>query len=420
MWKKLIFRYTIGITLGLVWLSALWAGQWVPVAPLNVPRVGASSVVLDGKIYVIGGKSLNNNVLNSVELFDPAMGTWSISEVAPMNIARYNASAVVYEGKIYVTGGRNESEVFDEVEVYDPVQNSWQAVNEMRKDREGHSTILFGGKIYAIGGSKDENSYVDEIEWYDPDSAKWQKSYWEMISPRVAHFYAVVQDTFYMFGGVYFLPLKSNYKCTLSFDWIPMTNWEVARYYGATSVLGDSIFMMGGEVVEGGSPLKTASVSIYNLVTKQFLPGPELPSPRSGATAVTFDNKIYLMGGYGSNSQVLAEVLTYSESPTAIGDANDLPQIANRPSLIRGYPNPFNGQITLQVEVPKSGKYEVSVFDINGRRIKTLHQGFLRNGEHFFKWQGTTDDGGAVASGLYLAVLKGNSGLNKFKMIYVK
>ena len=54
----------------------------------------------------IGGYD-GQHILNSVERFDPRVGTWEYA--APMSDRRYVAGAAILEGKIYVTGGHNES-----------------------------------------------------------------------------------------------------------------------------------------------------------------------------------------------------------------------------------------------------------------------------------------------------------------------
>ena len=53
---------------------------------MSVARIRAAGAVLDGKLYVVGGKSDGNTCLSSVECLDPATNTWDAA--APMSMAR--------------------------------------------------------------------------------------------------------------------------------------------------------------------------------------------------------------------------------------------------------------------------------------------------------------------------------------------
>jgi hypothetical protein len=69
------------------------------------------------------------------------------------------------------------------------------------------------------------------------------------------------------------------------------------------------------------------------------------------------------------------------------------------------FPNPFNPRVTIELEmgaVP-TGEVVIEVFDVRGRKIRTLHQGPLPVGiRHGLTWNGQDDRGRAQASGVYL------------------
>jgi hypothetical protein len=78
MKKVLAFCGLLGIVLGLV---ALAAEPWTQGPSLNVARYKCRALVLDGKIYVIGGRDPKNTA--PIEVFDPALGKWEI--VGPLS-----------------------------------------------------------------------------------------------------------------------------------------------------------------------------------------------------------------------------------------------------------------------------------------------------------------------------------------------
>lgn len=81
-----------------------------------------------------------------------------------------------------------------------------------------------------------------------------------------------------------------------------------------------------------------------------------------------------------------------------IDDENPL---ATAFSLDSNYPNPFNGKTTISFELHKSGYMSLNIFDINGRLVSTLNNSFIEAGFYNFDWQGVSDSGEQLASGVY-------------------
>jgi len=416
-----MMKYTLLNTINLILLlTGMALGQmWRTVTPLNTPRAGASAVVYNGYIYLFGGKSSNNTILNSVERFDPHTGSWDTTAVPPFDHRRFNAAAVVYNGKFFLIGGKDDQEVLDDVEIYDPLTNEWTDGEELLNARERHAAAVIGGKLYVVGGIK-ENSYIEEIEWYNFNQAQWEQSSWKMIRPRAGYFSTVVADTFYMFGGVYINPLFENYKYGIDFQWRPIANLSISRWYGATAVLGDSIFLIGGVTLKASQPMNTPDVKIYNIRSNIFEDGPALPEPISGATAVTLEDKIYLIGGFNTRNQPLASVYTLNKTFTAIEDKAVAPPVIKDFAILKGYPNPFNGQLTLQITLSRRFTAQLQIYDLNGRLVRDLFSGTLSAGQHQFRWDALNNWNMPVASGLYLAILKTPEGIKSLKIIYAK
>ncbi|RKZ11222.1 hypothetical protein DRQ53_07545 [bacterium] len=72
--------------------------------------------------------------------------------------------------------------------------------------------------------------------------------------------------------------------------------------------------------------------------------------------------------------------------------------------LLRGLsaaPNPFNPGTQLSFILGARTDVSVIVYDVSGRRIRTLHSGVLQADLHVMRWNGTDDSGRVVASGVY-------------------
>jgi hypothetical protein len=86
--------------------------------------------------------------------------------------------------------------------------------------------------------------------------------------------------------------------------------------------------------------------------------------------------------------------------------------------LAQNYPNPFNPETKIRFEVPHSSQISIDIFDIMGRKIKSLiKQNYYNSGYYEIKWDGTNDRGENAASGLYLLYLRSANYKKAIKMI---
>ncbi|MDI6767395.1 MAG: T9SS type A sorting domain-containing protein [Bacteroidota bacterium] len=70
-------------------------------------------------------------------------------------------------------------------------------------------------------------------------------------------------------------------------------------------------------------------------------------------------------------------------------------------SLGANFPNPFNPSTKFVVAVPNTSPVEVVVFDILGRKVKTLVNEVKTAGYHTIEWNGLTEDNAVATSGIY-------------------
>jgi hypothetical protein len=84
------------------------------------------------------------------------------------------------------------------------------------------------------------------------------------------------------------------------------------------------------------------------------------------------------------------------------------PQISKEFRLSQNYPNPFNPSTQINFYIAKSGKYELSIFNILGQKVKTIANKKFEIGEKSLNWNGLNDYGKQVSSGIYFYKLTGN------------
>jgi len=162
------------------------ADSYKALAPLPVKRCSEIAEEAGGKIYVIGGlepleNGMGTRVTGRNEMYDPATNTWT--ERSPMPTARNHAFSGMVNGKIYVIGGRigagniPATTNIDVVEEYDPATNLWGVVKDrMPTPRSGGGAATYNGKIYVGGGELQNRQLAAAfraLEAYDPASNTW-------------------------------------------------------------------------------------------------------------------------------------------------------------------------------------------------------------------------------------------------------
>ena len=136
------------------------ASGWTAKATMKNQRMDHQAVLLNNKIYIIGGLGGSvdpNNCVpeQSVEVYDPA--TNGLDTAASLNTGRWYFGAAEANGKIYAIGGLYSFDTdssLASVEEYDPVQNFWAIKAALPNARFGCAVASWQGKIYVVGGAE--------------------------------------------------------------------------------------------------------------------------------------------------------------------------------------------------------------------------------------------------------------------------
>jgi hypothetical protein len=89
-------------------------------------------------------------------------------------------------------------------------------------------------------------------------------------------------------------------------------------------------------------------------------------------------------------------------------------------SLSQNYPNPFNPNTTIEYQIDRHGFVELTIFDMLGREVRTLLAAKQIPGRYRLQWDGLTDAGTAVASGVYLYRLQAGTYHETRRLILLK
>lgn len=72
------------------------------------------------------------------------------------------------------------------------------------------------------------------------------------------------------------------------------------------------------------------------------------------------------------------------------------------------YPNPFSDEAHIEFTLDQGAELNVEVYDLFGKRIRTLSNGFLAAGQHSLVWNGADQFGTPAANGVYMIVMTSN------------
>ncbi len=88
--------------------------------------------------------------------------------------------------------------------------------------------------------------------------------------------------------------------------------------------------------------------------------------------------------------------------------------------LFPNYPNPFNQQTIISYSVNHAQFITISIIDIAGKEVVKFVKNIQNTGYDHILWDGTDQTGQAVSSGVYYAVLRGNSAIQTIKMCLIR
>ena len=88
--------------------------------------------------------------------------------------------------------------------------------------------------------------------------------------------------------------------------------------------------------------------------------------------------------------------------------------------LDQNHPNPFNPSTTITFAVPKAGEITLSIYNLRGQLVHSLHAGPIAAGRHKIVWDGADVRGAKVASGIYVYQLKAEGMVMSKKLVLTK
>jgi serine/threonine-protein kinase PknK len=191
---------------GGLWRYSPGEENWVELPAMATPRAGHAAGVIGDRLYVVGGMTDSAFVdkerppLTSLEIYDFRTGEWSSGPDMPTG--RHHFDAAVLDGQLYAIGGRAVDDwALDAVERFDPDSGDWEQLAPLPQGTGGQGVEAVAGRIVVLSGGDDLELWVTPATWaYDAEQDQWRRLP-DPTVPRHGNASAVVGDRVYIFGG---------------------------------------------------------------------------------------------------------------------------------------------------------------------------------------------------------------------------
>ncbi len=234
--------------------------SWSLGPQLPLPNNHGMAASVNGKIYLIGGQTQADDppgtysYVNTVYELDPAVGEWVAK--APMPTARSSGVSVVLDGKVYVAGGRPLHET--DFAVYDPAADEWEVLPDLPTPRNHFTGAAIDGRIHYVGGRQGlglGQSMTTAHEVFDPQTGTWDDAA-PMLRARSGMNGVMARGCFHVWGGegpTGMFP-DHDYYDPRTGAWVELLDMPIPVHgvYGSAFV-NDLIWVTGGGNMVGGS-----------------------------------------------------------------------------------------------------------------------------------------------------------------------
>ncbi|XP_033962492.1 kelch-like protein 33 isoform X1 [Pseudochaenichthys georgianus] len=265
------------------------AMDWKKLAEMpERERFSHEVAVLKGQLYVLGGKhyyGIHDN-LNSVLRYDPLQNSWE--SLTEMQKDRGSFSVVVLDGMIYAIGGHCDPEYMESVERYCPTENSWSFTWPLDLPLAGHVAKAFQGKIFISGGLSSISQHLSSMFLYHPETGSTYLA--NMAKPRARHCMEILGERLYVAGGITSednMGMVDLLTCEVynpvADSWTAFTSLSVPHVSAGGAVLGGKFYVLGGYSHEDFS--ETKLVHCYDPTTKRWENVGKMPGPNSDIRA---------------------------------------------------------------------------------------------------------------------------------------
>lgn len=284
----------------------------------------------DNRVLIVGGADATGAVLSSCEIYDPV--TNQFTPTNSMSTPRVlHAACRLADGRVMVAGGTSTlvpdvvaalTGTLSSVEIYNPATGTWSAANPLAGRRLAPAlTLLSNNQVLASGGVDVSVLFgfptgafsTTACQRWNPGTNSWGAAA-SMPSGRAGHHYnqvTLADGRVLMTGGVLvpnLLNATTSAPIAAADVYNPTTNtWTAVNMANARALHSATRLADGRVVVAGGAqgtllaPVSIANVDIFNPATNTWSASTALLQPRASHVGQLLpDGQLLLFGGQGA------------------------------------------------------------------------------------------------------------------------
>ncbi|MBZ0137436.1 MAG: putative Ig domain-containing protein [Planctomycetes bacterium] len=292
--------------------------QEVAIAPFG-PRANHGLVVFNNRIWVIGGSTtflfgLKNDVWSSADGVH-----WVLETAGAPWAARASHATLVHDNRLWVMGGRTPSQTSDVWSSLDGVNWTQESSAAPWHGRYEHAGTTFMGRMWICGGQSGTVGESNDI-WSSTDGIAWTleaaSSPWPV---RSAHTVSVFNNELWLMGGGWSFH-NDVWKSGDGVNWTQVTadaDWNSRRAHGCV-VFNNRMWVTGGffetDTSEPFLFLRRDIWSSSDGANWQFETDKTGWSPRFSLNAISFNGKLWVVGGGNSDYTAEPDSVWFQES----------------------------------------------------------------------------------------------------------
>lgn len=391
--------FTIILTL---WLCLESPGQtslsWRVVSRMLIPVTGATAVVKDSLIYILGGYSDSlRTTVDYIQEYNPVTNTWRLLPERMAARRRNFLSVQIGNDSVLSFGGlQNNNSLRRSIETWNFTDSTYIFHSNSAFNRSYTTGIQYKGKLIFFGGSSNSHhgdTLIHYLVEYDINQKKVIYQYDSTFYPGfppAQQMCALVDSAVYIFGGVYFNISSSIYRydiATRSFKRLT-TKMPKGRASGRAVYIGDNKIMIIGGYSESQNSIAGTEIYTVNGLQTSMQQGPPMTIGRREFAVAVFKNSIYVFGGSSYNNYNISTV----ERLDLITDIEEVLEKQYSFRLYDNYPNPFNPSTKIRFSVAtidnkgqninSATRVTLKVYNITGAEIATVVDADYLPGEY--------------------------------------
>lgn len=260
----------------------------------HVEQCNYGTAVLGNELYVVGGcynVCLKEYIHPFGFRYNPMSNKWTT--LAPMQQDRCRFSLNFVGSRLYAIGGVSEIDDDDDddadddglgdnwldesnSERYDAETDCWEYIRMLPENRTQHAGASLGGRLY-IGGGLQRHRVLGTLWRYDPKLEAWEQLP-DMLQPRADHVMLVVGELLYVCGGWCEEPAAESRRLLAQIDrydpvsgqWSVVTAIPTPKYHAGIVAVETKIYIIGGFYSDSMFDRASSTIECYDIVTGEW------------------------------------------------------------------------------------------------------------------------------------------------------